>query len=101
MAVQQISVTLLSAASATGASTPVEVPGEYMLTVNGSFGGCTFGIEKLGPDGTNWIGLKDAAGLIALTSADALVLALPAGSYRGKITGGSAVSLSARLELVG
>lgn len=101
MAAQTITRPLLVAAAATGSTVTVETPGDWCFSVAGTFGGATIGLQKLGPDGTTWISLKDSAGAIALTSADALVVSLAAGSYRATVTGGTGVSVSASLEWVG
>lgn len=100
MAAQNFTVALLAAASATGASTPVDVPGDYCFAVSGTFGGATVGLQMLGPDGATWISVQDALGAIALTSANALIVSLPVCSVRATIAGGSGVSISANLKSV-
>lgn len=97
----ETTVTLASEASATPAYVNVVKSGRYVLAVAGTFGGCTAGIDMLGPDGATAIALKDSSGAIAMTSADAYVLEIGAGSYRLNIAGGSGVSLSATLKKVG
>jgi hypothetical protein len=96
----QVNIPLLAAASATGASSPVAFGGEYVFDAAGTFGGATIGLEMLGADGTTWIALRDDAGAVALTAASAVLLRLPAGRYRASVTGGSGVSVSARLRSV-
>lgn len=96
----QQNITLLSAASATGAAVNVQLGGEYCFDVAGTFGGTTVGLQMLGPDGTTWISIRDADGAIALTEARAVFVLLPAGQYRATITGGTGVSMNARLRSV-
>lgn len=96
----QTNVTLLSAASATGAGQPIAFGGEYCFDVAGTFGGATVGLQMLGADGATWIAVNDSAGALAFTAAGAAIVAIPAGSYRATITGGTGVSLSARLRRV-
>lgn len=91
---------LLTAASATGAGVDVTEPGEYVFSAAGTFGGASVGLSMLGPDGLTWIPLKDSAGVMALTSADAVIVSLPVGTYRGTITGGAGVSMHASLAKV-
>lgn len=97
---QQINARLISAASATGAAVPVAFGGDYCFAAAGTFGGCTVGLDMLGPDGVTWIAVRDSSGAIALTSAGAVIVSIPAGSYRASITGGSGVSMSASLRSV-
>ena len=94
----QRSATLLSAASATGPSTNIAIGGDYCFDVAGTFGGATVGLEMLGPDGSTWIAVRDSAGALAFTSAGAAIVTIPSGNYRATITGGSGVSLHARLR---
>lgn len=96
----QQNITLLSAASATGSAVNVQLGGSYVFDAAGTFGGTTVGLQMLGPDGSTWIDIEDEGGAIALTSAGAVYLSIPAGSYRVTITGGSGVSMSARLRSV-
>ena len=100
MAVQSYAYQLLAAASATGAAVAVDVPGDYCFAVNGTFGGATVGLDMMGPDGVNWMAVKDAIGAIGLTAAGALIVTLPIGSYRATIAGGSGVSVTANLKTV-
>lgn len=93
-------ITLLSSASATGAEQVSQRPGRYCFAVAGTFGGATVGLQMLGPDGATWIDIEDDAGAIAIASAKARLIALPAGRYRATITGGAGVSLSATLARV-
>ena len=97
---QEINARLLSASSATGASTPIAFGGDYCFAAAGTFGGTTVGLDMLGPDGATWIAVRDSAGAIALTAAGAVIVSLPAGSYRASITGGAGVSMSATLRSV-
>jgi hypothetical protein len=94
------SITLLSAASATGSAVAIQLGGEYVFAAAGTFGGTTVGLQMLGPDGATWISIEDAAGAIAFTAAEATVVALPAGSYRATITGGAGVSMFASLKSI-
>ncbi len=96
----RVHLPLLSNASAAGAAVPVGFGGEYLFDVAGTFGGATVGIQVLGPDGATWIALRDSAGVVALTAAGAVVVSIPAGRYRATITGGSGVSVSARLRSI-
>lgn len=96
----QVNVMLLSAAAATGAAISVGRGGDYCFAANGTFGGTSVGLEMLGPDGVNYISVEDADGAIALTTAGAVLVSLPAGSYRATITGGAAVVMSASLKSV-
>lgn len=91
------SLKLLTAATATGASVDVTVPGDYVFSVVGTFGGATVGIQMLGPNGITWITLNDASGAISFSDAGAIGLTLPIGSYRATIVGGSGVSIHAKL----
>lgn len=96
----QQTIPLLAAASATGAATPVAFGGLFCFSVAGTFGGATVGLQLLGPDGATWLPVEDDAGAIALTTARALAVNLPRGTVRATITGGSGVSLTARLDRV-
>jgi hypothetical protein len=96
----QQNITLLSAASATGSAVSLQLGGEYCFDAAGTFGGCTVGLQMLGADGTTWLSIRDADGAIGLTEARAVFVTLPAGSYRATITGGSGVSMNARLRNV-
>lgn len=93
-------ISLLSGASATGASVAVGFGGDYVLAVAGTFGGGTVGLQMLGPDGSSWIAIADASGAIALTAAGATVVSIPAGSYRATITGATGAELHATLRSV-
>lgn len=97
---QQINARLLSASTATGAAAPIAFGGDYCFAVAGTFGGCTVGLDMLGPDGVTWIAVRDSAGAIAMTVAGAVVVSIPAGSYRASIAGGAGVSMSATLRSV-
>lgn len=101
MALAKINLTLLSAASATGAPQVLQRGTDFCFAVNGTFGGATVGLQMLGPDGVNYIGIKDGAGAIAFTAADATIVSLPAGTYRATITGGAGVSVFATLRSIG
>ncbi|NJL06811.1 MAG: hypothetical protein HC900_00040 [Methylacidiphilales bacterium] len=94
------SIVLLSAASATGSGMSCQRSGRYCLSVAGTFGDATVGLQMLGPDGATWIDVEDSAGAVAITSAKARLVYLPAGAFRATITGGSGVSLHARLDRV-
>lgn len=96
----QRSAILLSAASATGPSTHVAIGDDYCFDAAGTFGGATVGLEMLGADGATWIAVRDSAGPVAFTAAGAVIVALPAGQYRATITGGTGVSIHARLRNV-
>ena len=96
----QQNITLLSAASATGAAVNVQLGGKYCFDAAGTFGGTTVGLEMLGADGVTWIAVEDIAGAIAMTVAGAVIVEIPAGSYRATITGGAGVSMNARLRSV-
>jgi len=90
--------TLLSAASATGAGVSINSPASNCIfSVAGTFGGASVGLQMLGPDGVTWITLKDQVGAIEFTSADAIFVSLPIGTYRATVTGGTGVSLYAQL----
>jgi len=53
----------------------------------------------LGPDGSNYIALKDEAGTIALTAADAIAIILPAGTFKGTISSaGASTSVYMKLD---
>lgn len=98
-----ISMVLLAAATAAGAGTPFtcQLPGRYCFAAAGTFDGAMVGLEMLGPDGSTWIAVKDEAGAIAFTVADACAVLLPAGKYRGTITSpGAATSIYARLDRI-
>lgn len=97
---QQVTVALLSAASATSGSIRVDFDGEWLFDVAGTFGGATVGLQLLGPDGSTWIDVRDSAGALAFTAAGAVVVSLPVGQYRATVTGGTGVSVSARLRSV-
>lgn len=97
---QQVTIPLLIAASATGASTRVDFDGDYLFDVAGTFGGATVGLQLLGPGGSTWIDVRDGTGVLAFTSAGAVLVSLPAGTVRAMITGGTGVALSARLRSV-
>lgn len=92
------SMTLLSAASATGSSLACQRSGRYCFSVAGTFGGATVGLQMLGPDGATWIGIEDDSGALAITSARAVAVLLPAGQFRASVVGGSGASLYARLD---
>lgn len=92
---------LLDAASATGSGVNSQLAGLFCFAVAGTFGGTTVGLDMLGPDDVTWIPVKDASGALAITSADAVLVNLPDGTYRGKITGGSGVSITATLGRAG
>lgn len=94
----QITATLLSAASATGSGVIVAHGGDYVFLVAGTFGGTSVGLQILGPDGVTWISIEDSAGAIAVTSAKAVYMTLPAGTYRATITGGTSPEISAELR---
>lgn len=94
------SLTLLSAASVTGAAVPCQFPGRYCFAVAGTFGGATVGLAMLGPDGATWIDIEGEAGPIAITAARALAVLLPPGSYKATVAGGTGVSVSASLARV-
>jgi hypothetical protein len=96
----QINVPLLSGASATGAANTIQLGGDFCFDVAGTFGGASVGLEMLGPDNVTWIAVRDTAGAVAFTAAGAVIVSIPAGTYRATITGGSGVSLSARLRSV-
>lgn len=96
----QTNVSLLTAAAATGAANSINFGGDFCFDVAGTFGGATVGLEMLGPDNTTWIAVRDTAGPVAFTAAGAVIVTLPAGTYRATITGGTGVSLSARLRSV-
>lgn len=98
---QQINARLLSASAATGSAVPVAFGGDYCFAAAGTFGGATVGLDMLGPDAVTWIAVKDVSGAIALTAAGAVIVQLPAGSFRATITGGSGVSMSASLRSAG
>ncbi|BBF92843.1 hypothetical protein [Blastochloris tepida] len=93
-------ISLLSAASATSSGVPCQRSGRYCFSVAGTFGGATVGLQMLGPDGATWISVEDDSGAIAITSARARLVYLPAGTFRATITGGDGVSLHARLDRV-
>lgn len=93
-------VTLLNAASATGAAQKIQVSGQYCLAVAGTFGGATVGLQMLGPDNSTWINVEDGAGVLGITSARATMVYIPDGEYRATITGGTGVSISATLKRV-
>lgn len=93
-------MTLLANASATGPESAPQRPGRYCFAVAGTFGGATVGLQMLGPDGATWIDIEDDAGAIAIASAKARLVALPAGRYRATITGGAGASLFATLARV-
>lgn len=101
MAVTKINLTLLSAAAATGTPLTLQKGGDFCFAVNGTFGGTTVSLQMLGPDNLNYITIKDTAGAIAITAADAVVVSIPAGTYRATITGGTGVSVSAFLRSIG
>lgn len=88
---------LLAAAASNGAAMDVSSRGNFVFSVAGLFGGASVGLQMLGPDGVTWITLKDHVGAIALTSADAIFVSLPIGTYRATVTGGTGVSLFAQL----
>lgn len=95
---QQINARLLSASTATGAAVPIAFGGDYCFAAAGTFGGCAVGLEMLGPDGATWIAVTDSTGAIIMTAASAIIVSIPAGSYRATITGGSGVSMHATLK---
>lgn len=96
----QINASLLSAASATGAGIVIAYGGDYCFDAAGTFGGCTVGLQMLGADGATWIAVKGSSGAISFSAADALIVSIPNGTYRATITGGTGVSVSARLRSV-
>ena len=97
---QQINIRLLNAASVTGAASPIAFGGDYCFDAAGTFGGATVGLQMLGADNVTWIDVRDGAGAVAFTAAGAVIVSLPAGQYRATITGGSTISLFARLRSV-
>lgn len=91
-------ITLLSGSSATGSSQVSALSGRYCFAVAGTFGGATVGLQMLGPDDATWINVEDDSGSLAITSARAVAVLLPAGRFRASITGGSGASLYANLQ---
>jgi len=92
---------LLSNASATGLDANIQNPGRYCFAVAGTFGGATVGLDIMGPDGATWIAIEDSAGTLAFTAAKAVLVDLPAGKFRARVTGGAGVALFASLATAG
>lgn len=97
----QQTIPLLTNEGATGQMASNDFGGRFVLAVNGTFDGATVGLQMLGPDGTNYIDVEDDNGVIAITAAKAMLVYLPAGGYRAKITGGTGVALYATLRRAG
>lgn len=94
-------IKLLTNASVTGQALSLGLSGVFCFAVAGTFGGASVGLQMLGPDGATWINVRDGAGVLALIEADAVLVNLPAGSYRAAVTGGSGTSLHAALTRAG
>lgn len=92
-------VTLLSAVTATGpgAAKPIQVGGDYMFAVNGTFGGTSVALEMLGPDGSNYISLGASA---TFAVAGLCLVTIPPGTYRATVTGGAGMTISATLKAI-
>lgn len=90
---QTASVPLLSNGSATSAAKKW-LGGVGVLTVAGTFGGTSATLEYLGPNGSTWLPVRAMATdgtqtTVALTAAGMIGFALPPGSIRVVLTGGS------------
>lgn len=94
------SIQLLDNASANGGWRVVQFPGTYCLAVCGTFGGATFGLDMEGPDNATAISVEDDAGAIAITDKKAIAVMLPAGTYRGTLTGGTPSGMYASLDRI-
>lgn len=85
-------VSLLSNASATGTGKGAG-PGDYCLSVDGTFGGATVAFEIQSPDGSSWLGVSDAS----FTAEGAVIVTLPRTLVRMSVTGGTPSALYATL----
>lgn len=85
---------LLSNTNVTGSPMSVGGSGEFIFSVDGTFGGATVTLQLLSPDGTSWLSITDAA----LTAEGAVIVALGGGSrVRALVAGGTPSALYANL----
>ena len=91
-----VELTLLSAAAAgNGPTVDLQIGGDYMFAVNGTFGGTSVTLHILGPDGVNFISMGASA---TFTAAGICVVSIPPGKYRAVVTGGAAMVITATLK---
>lgn len=93
MTARNLSVTLLTAAAATGDGEPVSA-GYWNWSVWGTFGGATAQLQW-SPDSAAWI---DVDGATATANGGVSDIPIAAGALRVTITGGSSISLTSRVD---
>lgn len=76
--------TVLSNAGATGSAVTWD-GGKALVTILAGTGGATVALQILGPNGSTYVNLPGAS----VTVDTAVVIDLPAGTYRGAVTGGT------------
>lgn len=94
---------LITNGSATG-SAVAWAGGHGVLVAEGTFGGASLTMQYQGPNGT-WLDVKvmDGAGVqttMTLTAAGMFVFALPPGSVRAVLTGGTPSAMYVRADRV-
>lgn len=90
-------LTLLSNASATGS--PQFWPGgDGVFDIEGTLGGATVTLERLGPDGTTWRAVSSATTVTALGPVG---FSWPPGLLRASVSGGSPSGLFASIAELG
>lgn len=92
-------ITLLSnvTGAGNGATAHVDFAGEYVCTVDGTFGGATVKLQQLSPDGASWLDILDAS----LTAEGSFIVALGSGrDVRAVLSGGAPVSMYCALDRV-
>lgn len=86
---------LLNNASATGPVLEIGTTGEFIFSVDGTFGGATVALKLLSPDETSWLAIASAS----FTAEGAIVVALSKGNkVRAEVSGGSPSALYADLK---
>lgn len=85
-------------AAANGAQVNIDQGGRYVCNTGGTFGGTSFKLQLLGPDGTTWNDIPNST----LTAAGPFVIYLPTGAkVRGVTTAGTPVAFYAELGYAG
>jgi hypothetical protein len=86
---------LLANAAVTGETLPIGRSGEYVFSVDGTFGGATVALKLLSPDGVSWLTIEDAS----FTAEGACVVMLGNGNrVRAEVSGGAPSALYASLN---